>query len=649
MLGRRAFKILFLLLPGFFIAGFYACGGGGGGGESTVLNRTAPSISSHPQDTAVVIGQTATFRVEANGTAPITYQWKKNGADIGGNSDTYTTPATTMGDDGAKFSVVVTNVAGSAVSREAILTVTAMPVAPIITSQPQDISVSEGQTATFSVRATGTAPLNYQWKKNGLDVGGNSDTYTTPATMMADDGAKFRVVVTNVAGSEISRDALLTVSAAPLQPVITAEPQDTSVIEGQTATFRVEATGTAPLTYQWKKNGLDVGGNSDTYTTPATNIGDDGAKFRVVVTNPAGSATSREALLRVTTTPVAPEITAHPQDTAVFDGQTATFSVTATGTAPLSYQWRKNGSNVGNNSPTYTTQITTPGDYGSKITVIVTNSAGYAVSNEATLRVNPNPSGALIIDHTSTDLSRLPSAWIAAAKSSLKIAYGYTSHGSQIIAGMDAIAAVDSAYSFNNGGTGGALDLRGLASSVASDLGNPNRTAWATATRDYLSAHPEVNVIMWSWCGQVGDANPSDINTYLDLMSGLEKDFPKVKFVYMTGHLDGTGIGGNLNQRNEQIRAYCRANNKVFFDFADIESYDPGGLTNFMELFADDGCNYSGGKNWAQEWLAAHPTDPLRDLVDRCGVCEHSEKLNCVLKARAAWWLWARLAGRIGQ
>ena len=108
----------------------------------------------------------------------------------------------------------------------------------------------------------------------------------------------------------------------------------------------------------------------------------------------------------------------------------------------------------------------------------------------------------------------------------------------------------------------------------------------------------------------------------------------------MTGHLVGTGVSGNLNQRNEQIRAFCRANNKVLFDFADIESYDPDGLVNYMALNADDGCNYNGG-NWATAWQNTHTqgTDWYQ-----CSAA-HTEPLNANMKAYAAWWMWARLGG----
>jgi hypothetical protein len=125
-------------------------------------------------------------------------------------------------------------------------------------------------------------------------------------------------------------------------------------------------------------------------------------------------------------------------------------------------------------------------------------------------------------------------------------------------------------------------------------------------------------------------------------MDSLERDYPNVTFVYMTGHLDGTGVEGNLHKRNEQIRKWCRERGKVLFDFADIESFDPDGMS-FLELYANDNCDYrtSGGQNgnWAQEWCARNPGS--------CGTCScaHSQCLNCQQKGKVFWWMMARLAG----
>lgn len=149
---------------------------------------------------------------------------------------------------------------------------------------------------------------------------------------------------------------------------------------------------------------------------------------------------------------------------------------------------------------------------------------------------------------------------------------------------------------------------------------------------------------MWSWCGQA-DTSEANIQLYLDLMSGLEVDYPHVTFVYMTGHLNGTGETGNLYQRNNQIRNHCIANESVLFDFADIESYDPDG-NYFRDKIANDNCDYdsdgngSRESNWADEWCAANPGQ-----CPACNSCAHSRCLNCYLKGKAFWWIMARIAG----
>lgn len=255
----------------------------------------------------------------------------------------------------------------------------------------------------------------------------------------------------------------------------------------------------------------------------------------------------------------------------------------------------------------------------------------------------------IIANHNCTDINQIPESAIIEAKSKLHIAYGHTSHGSQIISGMenlDEFMNGNGLYNIHDGIENGSLDIDDYF--VDGDLGNPDRTTWAERTRTYLnnSQNSEVNIVMWSWCGQVSSASEEDINTYLNLMTQLENDFPNVKFVYMTGHLDGSGLEGNLHLRNEQIRNYCVTNNKILFDFSDIESYDPDG-NYFGDKYPNDNCDYdsdgngSQDANWAIDWQNSHTEN-----VDwyNCSAA-HSQALNGNQKAYAAWWLWAKLSG----
>jgi Immunoglobulin domain len=355
---------------------------------------------SQPTNTTVAAGQTAAFSVSASGTAPIYYQWRKNTSNISGaTAASYTTPATTNADNGSKFDVVVSNGAGSVTSSQAMLTVNAAAVAPAITTQPSNQTVTAGQTAMFSVAATGTAPLSYQWRKNTSSIGGATGaSYTTSATTSTDNGAKFDVVVSNSVSSVTSSQATLSVSTAPVAPTITTQPSNQTVTAGQAAAFSVGATGTAPLTYQWRKNSSNISGaTAASYITPATIATDSGSKFDVVVSNSVGSVTSSQATLTVNAAAVAPAITTQPSNQTVTAGQTATFSVVASGSAPLTYQWQKNAAPItGATATSYTTPATTTGDSGELFRVVVSNSAGSATSNTATLTVNPGTSNSSV-------------------------------------------------------------------------------------------------------------------------------------------------------------------------------------------------------------------------------------------------------------
>ncbi len=241
-------------------------------------------------------------------------------------------------------------------------------------------------------------------------------------------------------------------------------------------------------------------------------------------------------------------------------------------------------------------------------------------------------SGGRVVDHVRATTDGLPQAGVEHAKQVLDIAYWHTSHGSQLttgMQGMDAFYGGTGLYAF-----GGENGLR-LVEPSGTDLGaDPN---WDQTTRDYLAAHPEVNVVVWSWCGQVSGTTEEDIALYLQRMTQLESEFPAVRFVYMTGHADGTGLEGNLHQRNQQIRQYCEDNGKYLYDFYDIECYDPDG-TYFGDQHVTDGCDYDGGGNWALEWQAAHPGEWWD-----CDAA-HTQPVNGNMKAIAAWQLWVRLA-----
>ncbi len=212
---QRLAKISFLLTVSLILANCSGVSTSASPAGSTT--PTLPTISAQPANQSVAAGQTATFSVTASGTAPLNYQWQKGTTAISGaTSATYTTAATTIADSGSKFSVVVSNTAGSISSNAATLTVTATAVAPTITQQPASVTVTAGQAATFSVTATGTDPLTYQWLQGTTSItGATSASYATPATTTANSGTQYKVIVSNSVGSATSNAATLTVNAAP--------------------------------------------------------------------------------------------------------------------------------------------------------------------------------------------------------------------------------------------------------------------------------------------------------------------------------------------------------------------------------------------------------------------------------------------------
>ena len=203
----------------------------------------APVITTQPTNTIGYVGYTTRFSVASTGAAPIKYQWLTNGLNIAlATNNSYTTPVLVLGDNGKVFSAVVSNASGSVSSSNATLTVSA-PSAPAIVTPPANTTVALGATAKFTVQASG-APLFYQWRTNGINISGATSTnYTTAATVFANNGLLYSVIVSNSVGAVTSTPALLSVIPAALK--ITFRPLTLGEITryGLTNTTQIAAGG----------------------------------------------------------------------------------------------------------------------------------------------------------------------------------------------------------------------------------------------------------------------------------------------------------------------------------------------------------------------------------------------------------------------
>lgn len=257
-------------------------------------------------------------------------------------------------------------------------------VAPVQFSQhPASAAVADGAQVAFTAAATGTPPITLQWQRNGADIPGATAATLEITATLADNGAVYRAVATNAAGSATSNAATLTVT--PIATAIATQPQPRTINDGQQATFFVVATGSAPLAYQWRRNGANIAGATSATLSFTPLLADSGAQYSVAVFGPGGAVTSTAAALTVN--PVAPSIALQPASTAVNEGSVVTFGVQASGSAPLAYQWTRNGADIAGATGSTYTLTAAFADTGAAFAVRVTNSFGAATSTAATLTV----------------------------------------------------------------------------------------------------------------------------------------------------------------------------------------------------------------------------------------------------------------------
>ncbi len=316
--------------------------GGTASGTAQVTVANPPVITIGPAGGTKCVGESAGFSVTATGTG-LTYQWKKNGNNIGGaTGSTFNIPSVSAGDAGS-YTVEVSGACGTPVTSAAAVLVVNQPA--IFTSQPTNDAVCAGGNASFSAGASNAT--GYQWQVNtgsgfvnlpngGVYSGATTGTLNIAGATAGMDGYQYRVVVNGACPPPVilSNVATLNVSTSPS---ITSVDVMGTQCAGGSVTFSVAATGT-DLTYQWKKNGTDIAGaTSSTFNIASTVVGDAGT-YTVEVGAACGSPVVSDPIVRVVSLP--PSITSQPAPEAICTGSNASFSVGASNAT--GYQWQVN-------------------------------------------------------------------------------------------------------------------------------------------------------------------------------------------------------------------------------------------------------------------------------------------------------------------
>ncbi len=259
----------------------------------------APAIAVHPVSQTISQGGSASLVVTATGTAPLSYQWRRDNVEIAGATTSSYAINNAQAASAGSYTVIVSNAVGSVTSNAAVISIGSPPALPVIVTQPVAQTVAPGSTATFTVVAQSAAPLTYLWRKDGTPLPGATSALLVLPNVTAGDVGAYSVVVSNAAGGTTSNAATLTVSSATVAPTILTQPIAQTVNAGTGAGFSVVASGTAPLAYQWRKNGAAVAGATAATFSFASAQNSDAGTYSVVVTNAAGSVTSNDVSLVV--------------------------------------------------------------------------------------------------------------------------------------------------------------------------------------------------------------------------------------------------------------------------------------------------------------------------------------------------------------
>ncbi len=347
-------------------------------------------IYGQPADQSVC--QNSNASISFNVSIPMTFQWKKNGIDISGATNSTITITSAQPSDTGYYYCVLTNDFGTINTDSAFLTVR---LAPAIISQPVSDSACYLDTASFSITVSGSGPMSYQWFNSNGQVSGSNSTYVINS-VNPNNVSMYNCVATNSCGTVSSLGAVVVMNSPP---VISSIPPSYAICENQNLTYSVNAAGTQPISYQWFYNNSSItGGNTNTFNITSLSTSDVG-NYYCKIENMCGIDSSNTSLLTVDSLP---EIITQSSSSSTCIGQIKTFNVVATGSSPLSYQWYYSNTPIaGATYNFYTINSVQNSDAGNYF-CIVTNSCGNAQSNSATLTVN----SPIFISNQSGDSSR---------------------------------------------------------------------------------------------------------------------------------------------------------------------------------------------------------------------------------------------------
>ncbi len=346
--------------------------------EAELQVAAGPSGLLLPPKTLVAIGSNLTLTVNPSGTPPLIYQWYFNKKAVAGATNASFSLAGLQTKNAGSYQVRVSNAYGAATSGVAQVQ-TLLPVT--IKVHPKPASVLAGKKLTLTSAAAGAPPFSYQWRRSGDPIPGATNAALTIPVAMPGDAGSYTVVVRNGVSEAVTSNAVVSVS--PLQ--IMAQPKSLTVVADKLAKFSGRAVSMFPLSYQWRQDGEDLPGATNATLIISRARPMNRGTYTLTFSNVAGSLTTTGAVLGVTVIPV--KITAQPRGATVRAGNRASFSVAATGTLPLTYQWR-----LGNTELTGATnaslvltnvQLSDAGVYS----VIVRNVETSATSSNATLVV----------------------------------------------------------------------------------------------------------------------------------------------------------------------------------------------------------------------------------------------------------------------